>query len=150
MRSRFGRRRLLTAIAAMGASLPLVRRAHGLFVTSDPAAARLVGLFKHRHSARAIGSVYLATHSEEADAHKLVELVIRGDGDPLVAGCTSDTGLRAWLHRRQARDFATGRVVNLDGWLLSATEVRICALAALTWGYTEARERGNRQVGTPK
>jgi hypothetical protein len=135
MRSRFGRRRLLAAIVAMGAFLPVVRQARGRVVASDPAAARLIGLLKHRHSARALGSVYLATHAQEADAQKLVELVIRSDDDPLIADRTSDAGLRAWLRRRQARDFATGRIVNQGGWLLSATEVRICALAALTWGH---------------
>ena len=28
-------------------------------------------------------------------------------------------------------DFAAGRTLNLDGWVLSLNEVRLCALAAL-------------------
>jgi hypothetical protein len=132
MRSTFRRRRFLAVIAAVSALLPAVRRAHGLVAARDPAAARLVGLFKHRDSARAIGSVYLATCPEEANAHKLVELIVGADDDPLVVHGTNDAELRAWVRRRQARDFATARIVNLDGWLLSATEVRLCALACLT------------------
>jgi hypothetical protein len=146
MRYTVSRRHFFGAIAAVSAFLPAVRRAHGLVAAPNPAAARLVGLFKHHDSARAIGSLYLATHPEEADAHKLLELVIRADDGPLVVHGTSDTELRAWVRRRQARDFATARIVNLDGWLLSATEVRICALAGLTWGHTDAREMGRRQV----
>jgi hypothetical protein len=120
-------------MAAAGTFLPAVRWAHGVGTTADSSAARLVSLFKRRDSARAIGSIYLAARPEEADTHKLVKLVIRGADDvPLVVHHTSDTALRAWFRERQARDFATGRIVNLDGWLLSATEVRICALAALT------------------
>ena len=132
MTSAFSRRRLLAAIAAVGAFVPAVRRARGLVVGPDTAVERLAGLFKHRDSARAIGSAYLALRPEEADPYNLVELITRADQDPLVVHHTSATELRAWLRRRQARDFATGRIVNLDGWLLSATEVRLCALVALT------------------
>jgi hypothetical protein len=42
---------------------------------------------------------------------------------------------REALHRalraRNSEDFAAGRVVRLDGWVLAATEARLCALAAL-------------------
>lgn len=132
MSSIFSRRRFLAVIVAVGAFFPAVRRARGLVAGPDPAVARLVGLFKHRDSARAIGSAYLTTRPEEANTHKLVQLITGADEDPFVVDRTSDTELCAWVRRRQARDFATGRIVNLDGWLLSATEVRICALAALT------------------
>jgi hypothetical protein len=127
----FTRRRLLAASMAAGGLLTAVLRAYGLVAAPDPA-ARLVRLFRHRASARAIGAVYLATRPEEADARKLVELAIAADGTARTIGRMSETELRAWLRERQTRDFATGRIVNLDGWLLSATEVRLCALAALT------------------
>ena len=132
MSSVFSRRRVLAAIAAMGACLPAVGRARGLVAAPDPAIERLVGLFKHRDSARAIGSAYLATRPEEANPYNLLELITRADQEPLVVHRTSAMELRDWLRRRQADDFATGRIVKLDGWLLSATEVRLCALVALT------------------
>jgi len=36
---------------------------------------------------------------------------------------------RAQLAARVREDFAAGRIVMLDGWMLSATEARLCALA---------------------
>lgn len=132
MRGRVSRRRLLAVIGAAGIFLAAGWRTRGLAAVPDAEVARLVGLFKHRGSARAIGRVYLAARPEEADARRLVDLIGRADDDPPLLDAANDTELRAWIRQRQARDFATGRIVKLDGWLLSATEVRICALAALT------------------
>jgi hypothetical protein len=126
----FSRRAILAALGAAAALLPAMRPAQALVAAPDPA-ARLVGLFKHPASARAIGAVYLAGHPEEADARRLIELVIGADGDPPAIRDMSDPELRAWLRGRLARDFATERIVKLDGWLLAATEVRLCALVAL-------------------
>jgi hypothetical protein len=131
MRNAFTRRRLLAALWAAGALLPALRRAHGLVAAPDPA-TRLVGLLRHRDSARIIGAAYLSTRPEEADARKLVEYILGADRAPPVMDRMSDTELRAWLRQRLGRDFATDRIVSLDGWLLSATEVRLCALAAVT------------------
>jgi hypothetical protein len=132
MRSALRRRHILAAIGAAGALIPGLRGAPGFAAVPDPAVERLVSLFKHRDSARAIGSAYLALRPEEADAEDLVQLISNASGDPMVTAHATEAELRAWLRRRQAHDFANGRIVKLDGWLLSATEVRLCALTALT------------------
>ncbi len=41
------------------------------------------------------------------------------------------TALRETVAARVRDDFATARVVNVDGWLLARTEARLCALAYL-------------------
>ena len=69
---------------------------------------------------------------EEKNADNLVELITHAAGDPLVIHDATDAELRAWIRRRQAQDFASEHIVKLDGWLLSATEGRLCALAVLT------------------
>lgn len=132
MRFALSRRHTLAAIGAVGALLPGLRRARGFSPGPDPAVERLVGLLKHRDSARAIGRAYLALRPEEENADSLVKLISYAPEDPMVARQASDAELRAWLRRRQAHDFATGYIVKLDGWLLSATEVRLCALTVLT------------------
>jgi hypothetical protein len=129
MRSTLCRRGLLAALGSAAALLPPLR-GHALLVGPDPA-ARLIGLFEHRASAQAIGAVYLAGQPQEADARKLVELIVRPENEPLVIHHMTDTELRAWFRERLVRDFATDRIVNVDGWLLAAIEVRVCALAAL-------------------
>lgn len=132
MRITSGRRWFLTAIGAAGTFLATDWRTCVRAAATDTAPERLIGLFEHRDSARAIGSVYLAAHPEEADVSRLLELINRADGGPPFAPLATDTARRAWIRERQTQDFAAGRIVNLDGWLLSATEVRICALAALS------------------
>jgi hypothetical protein len=132
MRSALSRRHVLAAIGAVGALVPGLRWAQGFCVRPDPAVERLVGLFKHPDSARAIGAAYLALHPEEENADTLVRLISYAPEDPIAIPEASAPALRAWLRRRQAHDFANGRVVKLDGWLLAATDVRLCALTALT------------------
>jgi hypothetical protein len=64
----------------------------------------------------ALGRAYLRRYPDEASQGRLAGLV------------PSDPVLRA---RRVRADFAAGRVVSLDGWVLSRTECRYCALHAL-------------------
>jgi hypothetical protein len=132
MRCALSRRHILAAIGAAGALETARGWAAARVGTPDPAVERLVGLFKHRDSARAIGAAYLALHPAEANTDHLVEVITHPPEDPLLIAHAGDAELRAWVRRRQAHDFATGNIVKLDGWLLSATEARLCALAALT------------------
>jgi hypothetical protein len=132
MRSALGRRHLLAAIGAAGALVAAEAWAPARAAVRDPAVGRLVGLFKHRDSARAVGAAYLALHPEEANADALVRLIGDAPEDPVVIHEASPPELRAWLRRRQTHDFANGHIVKLDGWLLSRTEGRLCALSALT------------------
>jgi len=95
-------------------------------------AARLLEAFRQRESAAAVGRAYLATRPEERDAPRLAGAVSRDLRD---GGCDPATGDRADLRRavsgRVRQDFADGRTVTVDGWVLSRTEARLCALAAL-------------------
>jgi hypothetical protein len=90
-------------------------------------AARLVGIFREPASARAIGRAYLRQAPEEADAARLLALIHPGD-----CAALSASELRRAVAARQRADFAAGRTVLLDGWVLSRTEARLCALAAVT------------------
>jgi len=76
--------------------------------------------FGHRASARAIGERYLRT-GPDAGALRAARLLLR-------PAANRNQRIRA----RIAADFAAGDVVILDGWVLAATEARLCALAALS------------------
>jgi len=93
---------------------------------SDPG-SRLAALFGSPSSARAIGRRYLTIRPEEASAAILVEAIVR---DHPCAG-TTERQLRDLMRRAIRDDFACGDTVTLDGWVLSVTEARLCALAAL-------------------
>ena len=90
-------------------------------------AARLVGIFRHQESARAVGRAYLRLAPEEADPARLLALIHPGD-----AAALAEAELRRAVAARQREDFACRRTVLLDGWVLSRTEARLCALAELT------------------
>ncbi|MEX2203015.1 MAG: hypothetical protein WD965_02890 [Actinomycetota bacterium] len=93
---------------------------------------RLVAILGHPESARAVGRAYLASTSTDASASRLVDQISRGlAGSRSKIEETTDTELRELLVARIVADFSEGLVVEVDGWILSSTEARLCALAAL-------------------
>jgi DNA-binding IclR family transcriptional regulator len=84
------------------------------------------GYFRHPASARAIGRAYLAAVPAEADAARIAALLALGP-----ASGASPAALRRRMAARLRADFAAGRTIVLDGWLLAESEARLCALVAL-------------------
>lgn len=83
----------------------------------------LLDLFGNEQDVRALGAAYRAAFPSE-------------DGeDALRAALASDTAAAAdlpeALRMRVRQDFEEGRTVELDGWILSVTEARQCALFSL-------------------
>lgn len=82
-------------------------------------------LLQHPQSAAIIGEAYLALVDHENSAAELSRRLLQG-----IATSKERIDARILLERIRS-DFAEGDVVKLDGWLLSRTEARICALYAL-------------------
>jgi hypothetical protein len=79
-------------------------------------------------AARHVGRRYLAMAPGEADAHCLCrELGISRPG----RHAAMDRSTLAHLAELRREDFAHGRTVIIDGWLLARAEARLCALASL-------------------
>lgn len=133
-----GRRRFLgTAIALAGFSF--WRGTSNLawpFSSPGPResmASALVATVGDPASARAIGLEYLASAPHASDARGLVDAICDGDDSFKHDLARSDVdALRRALAVKQRQDFEYGRVVRLRSWILSDTEVRLCALVALT------------------
>lgn len=90
---------------------------------------RLEKVLPDAASARALGSAYLARHPEQADAAALARQVmalLAPYAPPTAAG----QALADALARLRASDFRRGDIVDLDGWVLSRSEVTVCALVA--------------------
>jgi hypothetical protein len=128
------RRRFMAAGAGVLGSLGLTTfrpwRALVRFATPSEA-ARLMGLFTHPESARAVGMRYLETTGKEASASRLLERLSHRLSVVRSIGELDDEELRARLRSSVGSDFESGRVVDLDGWVVSTTEAYVCALAAL-------------------
>jgi hypothetical protein len=115
-----GRRAFLAGlVAALG--LVAAGRAFARATTAAGSAPPpLAALLRQRSSAAAVGARYLREHPAERAA------ALRAPG-PRGARALDATARRRALRRESARDFAEGRVVRVDGWILSRTEARLCA-----------------------
>jgi len=93
---------------------------------------RLTALLAHSESAKVIGGEYLLKYPQEAAVDTLLNQIasrfVASDAGLLSA---TDYGLREQLDAMIRADFADDHIVKLRGWVLSATEARLCALAAL-------------------
>lgn len=130
-----GRRRFL--LVAFGAGVPLTLAPPHLWRVvlaidrRDPA-ARLARLLSARDSARAIGREYLRSLPPAPNAGVLVQAIAAGlPGGYGVLATAGDAELRTLLAELSSADFGEGRTVRLRGWVLSETEAKLCALAAL-------------------
>lgn len=127
------RRRLLLGSLGTGASLLLWPRAARRLSTSTcrDLRDRLAGLLEHRDSAWIVGREYLRATPSEATPPVLAYLIAERlplERRALVSA--TDEELRRLLAASVVADFEEGRTVEIDGWVLSATEARLCALVA--------------------
>jgi hypothetical protein len=88
----------------------------------------LVSLALEVRGAGALGTAYLEGSPDEARPEALVSILLEGVPPPLTADRES---LAPRLHERNRRDFETGNVIEVDGWILGRTEARLYALASL-------------------
>lgn len=79
-----------------------------------------------------LGRAYLATVPTEADRTSLLRALERdipGLRETTAGGRIDDT--RTLLRARIADDYRNGRIAEPDGWIISQTEARLCALHAV-------------------
>jgi hypothetical protein len=132
---RTSRRRFLAGAAAASVPLALAPlkpwRALYEATGAQGPAARLAAVLRPRRGARLLGRRALVAldgpHSRELTAQVLATVP---GGKKALAGA-SDDELRGLLARSSHDDFVAERTVRCGGWVLSATEARLCALAAL-------------------
>jgi hypothetical protein len=121
--ARLTRRGFLAALAAgiVGAVLGL--RLYWREGRPPAGAEPLARLLPHAENAARLGRRYLEETPQEADAAHLVALI--------GVAADTDAALRERLEARIRQDFIAGATVAVDGWLLSRTEARLCALLSL-------------------
>lgn len=93
----------------------------------------LHALFKRPAAVMRIGLAYLATVPRERDEVQLRKQVFAGWSVAERDSASRDREvLRRYLVAQSRNDFRYGRVVQVDGWLLSKTEACLCALLAVS------------------
>jgi hypothetical protein len=122
------RRRLLIGALTVAAAVvagpavvvPLIER-----LAPGSTADLLRALITHDEGASYLGRRYLQAHPTEARSDVLVRMLV-GTNAP-----TSERETSRALAVRIRSDYAAGRTVKVDGWVLSRTEARLYALVAI-------------------
>jgi hypothetical protein len=80
-----------------------------------------------------LGQHYLATHPGERDPDRLSDALFRALGatDGITGSPDSPSRLAAALTRLILSEYRSGRLQQVDGWLLAPSEARLYALAAV-------------------
>ena len=85
----------------------------------------------HRESAATVGAAFLKARAEEPDLDWLVEqLGLSMDSLPAPGSSELEATARA-IYARHIDDFRKGRLVEIEGWSLSNTELCLAAVAHL-------------------
>ena len=121
-RRRFSRDVIPALIAGLAIALPWLARP-GLPANFD-------GLIRHRASAERIGRRYLAMLPSATDRSRLLAMS-PALGDALQAIRHRPEVAAGLLRRGISDDFGRADTVIVDGWVLAATEARLCAVIAL-------------------
>lgn len=95
-------------------------------------ASRMVSIFNNELSAKVVGAEYLRLSQSDADLEHMLDSICRTCGhDTQALMDKDDQQLRDVLVARQRQDFSEGQTVRVQGWVLSKTEARLCALTTL-------------------
>ena len=99
---------------------------------SDTSATdRYDAFFSFRQAAEEIGHHYIDDYPAEALEDALKDMIDRSLGEVGSLTSADQEQLAELVRLAIRRDFKAGRTVTIDGWMLSVTEARLCALMAL-------------------
>jgi len=133
MTSTFTRRNFISFSAAIFASILASTGHNPRFVSSNRFWNGLVKIYAQDfNAARTVGHAYLRETPQEYNAGILTELILQSGTDLRKrSDVLSEKDLIAKLRNLITEDFITENTVQVDGWVLSRTEARLCALCAL-------------------
>jgi hypothetical protein len=100
------------------------------YTGADSWSTRLLRLVDDNSVVRSLGQAYLSLHAHERGAAALSKLLGSALMFPTAREHTADQGLDTLLSAKLRRDFEQRDTVILNGWILSRTEARLCALRA--------------------
>lgn len=92
---------------------------------------KLSAAIHKRLSAIEVGQAYLDSCSQQLDSCRLLDDVVERMGGATEVSAMNSRQLRQRLGQASSRDFDQRETIKVKGWLLSATEVKLCALMAL-------------------
>ena len=104
----------------------LAGKGHKKSAPREQLTLRVAAVFTDRESANAVGEAYLRSHPRENDERRLVHLLSASNG--VWRKLSRPNEIRRLGRAQARRDYALGRLTVVEGWYLSQTEARMCAL----------------------
>lgn len=120
---------LVSGMVATGATLSLLLRSQLADATPPLQQPWFLAHLFDRRRLLEIGAGYRIAHPAEDSVSELTRLLL---GRPVPPGSdTDDATISRQLQRQVQEDFAADRLVMVEGWVLSITEARQCAIFSI-------------------
>lgn len=129
------RRRFLGGLIVLG--LAVVPSGLGTLFRATPhdesrlAVERLTGRFRDPTEMRALGRAHLGGCEDCPGERELLAELLSPDMDHATVVASSDDEFRDALRTWTSDDLVSGRVEEVDGWLLGQAEIRLAALVGM-------------------
>lgn len=120
---------ILTTLAAAAAiTCPMVHNKASNNLTRDPLAwPEDLGELADENTIREIGFHYKKLLPSRYKQEKLRRLLLSESNGTQVT-LSDDSALKEWLKKKVIHDFLTFNIITVNGWVISSTEFRQCAL----------------------
>jgi hypothetical protein len=123
---------LISAVAVTAAALPVVRYSCRDNETGDRLEYPLVlNQFCESQEILAIGIHYRRLVPAEDNKERLTALLLTDDAGNRISS-TPGTAISHWLKQKISRDFMERNTIIANGWVISVTEARQCALYSMS------------------
>jgi len=120
---------LLASTGAVGVAIPLLRQWEELSGWGSPfAQPRLLSLITSRKNIKSLGEKYTQLSPNESNYNVLFNLLSDTKLGSKVVHELNTNVVRSRLDGKVKDDFHSNRILVLNGWVLSITEARQCAL----------------------
>ena len=121
-----------SAVAAAALVLPVLYRKYQNAKWDRPLIRPVIlSHFCDEETIRQIGVSYRSKFPAENTERKLIDLLLPGNGGKVQS--SSDNSIDGnQLAAKTQEEFKANNILNLNGWVLSPTEARQCALLSLT------------------
>lgn len=128
------RRTFIIALVSVGAAtaVPIINHHRKHVLARDPLMRpNVLANFCDGGTIRDIGTLYRSEVPEENEENKLRELLLANEPGN-TADTTDEKVICDMLDKKISDEFKNGKIVIEDGWVLSETEARQCALFSLS------------------
>jgi hypothetical protein len=118
----------LSAYSAIGVSVPLLDACKGKPINAAIARPQFLSHIFNEKTMVETGQAYLKQVPAENNKNKLADLLTNNSS---IASTSDEKNVYSYFDKKVQEDFAKGKIAVADGWILSVTEARQCALYSL-------------------